>query len=322
MIKSLLKATLFFCCVFSSYYGKSQTYTLTTSNGTYSDLVSPNVLDESNPDIMPSGSSSFALYQAIPIGFDFEFLGVTYDSIRIAQYGFAQFSSGGTAEALILTYDCRLDYFQGDSALSAINYTLEGAPGSQIFKVEFNNYGFEEDSMDQYFANFQLWLFEDCNEFETHVGPSSVTSGIFLAPLDEAPLMGYISLATGGESAYLEGNSSSPSLVTTSSILSDHPSSGTVYNFSDCQVGLEENLMNANVLIYPNPAAEFITIDINSVTSYDEVIIRDIQGVEVRKFNIENSSSPIINIAELPAAVYFLEVKSADGMSINRFVKK
>lgn len=322
MIKSLLKTTLLFSCFFSSYYGMSQTYTLTNSTGTYADLVSPNVLDESNPDLLPSGASTFALYQGIPIGFDFELLGVTYDSIRIAEYGYAQFSNGGTQEALILAYDCRLDYFQGDSSLSAINYSLEGAPGSQIFKVEFNNYGFVEDSTDQYFTNFQLWLFEDCNEFEIHVGSTSVTSGIFLGPTDAAPLMGYISLEAGGESAYLSGSSSAPTLATTSSVLSDHPSSGTIYNFSDCQVGLDENLMNASVSIHPNPANEIITVDFNEMDKFNEIIIRDIQGVEVRKFDIENSSSSTINVADLPAAVYFLEVKSAHGTSVKRFIKK
>ncbi|MDG1333334.1 MAG: T9SS type A sorting domain-containing protein [Crocinitomicaceae bacterium] len=323
MIKHLLQATLFFSFALIANSVESQTYTLTNSTGTYSDLVSPSVLDESNPDIVPSGSSSFAVYQPIAIGFDFELLGVSYDSIRIAQYGYVKLSNNGAQEALILAYDCRLDYFQGDSSLSAINYQLEGTPGSQILKIEFNNYGFEEDTLDQYFANFQLWLFEDCNEFEIHVGSTSVGPGIFLGPQDAAPLMGYISLDMGGESAYLSGSSSAPVLVaSSSSVMSDHPSSGTIYNFSDCAVGVDESFMDESIAIYPNPVDDIIVIDLDASDEFSEVIVRDIQGVEVKRVNIEGTSSPVVNITELPAAVYFLELHSTNNTVTKRIIKK
>lgn len=323
MSKYLLKATLSICLLASASHVQSQTYTLTTSNGTYADLTAPNVLDESNADIIPSGSTSFAVYQPIPIGFDFEILGVSYDSLRVAQYGYVSFSNAGSQETLILAYDCRLDYFQGDSSLSSINYTLEGTPGNQIFKLEFNNYGFYEDATDTYFANFQLWLYEDCNEFEVHVGSTSVGPGIFINPTDAAPFIGYVSLEPGGESAYLTGSSSSPTLVAaTSGVMSDHPVSGTIYNFSDCSVGIEENAANANFSIHPNPAEELIIIEFDEQAEFKEIIIRDIQGAELKRINIENSTSPEINIADLPAAMYFMELYSANETLTKRFIKK
>ena len=60
---------------------------------------------------------------------------------------------------------------------SIIRWQTSGAPGEQVFTIEWANAGFYEeieDSMSTSFVNLQVRLFEADGAIEFHYGPSSL----------------------------------------------------------------------------------------------------------------------------------------------------
>ncbi|MCD6018104.1 MAG: hypothetical protein K0S53_1225 [Bacteroidetes bacterium] len=77
----------------------------------------------------------------------------------------------------------------------------------------------------------------------------------------------------------------------------------------DC-VGIEENLKNdQKILIYPNPTADFIQLDlvnINTENSYNAKIV-SIEGAVLKSVLLDNNNN-VIDLADLPNGIYFIDV--------------
>jgi hypothetical protein len=72
------------------------------------------------------------------------------------------------------------------------------------------------------------------------------------------------------------------------------------------------------VIIYPNPASDFITIS----SSYPSVLeIANMQG-QLIKTMINETAKTIINISFLPKGVYLIKSTSSENVSITKFVKQ
>ena len=76
----------------------AQSYTVDYNVMNYEPLVNANLLNESNPEIELSGSE---LYKAIPIGFDFLYHDMTFDSLLVGGIGFVKFEQDGIFESLL-----------------------------------------------------------------------------------------------------------------------------------------------------------------------------------------------------------------------------
>jgi hypothetical protein len=95
----------------------------------------------------------------------------------------------------------------------------------------------------------------------------------------------------------------------------------TTFRFSPMQIGVVSNINeNKNVpqiLIYPNPAVDYLIIASDS--PYDEVEVTNISGIRIKVFhkNIQN-----IDISTMPNGIYFCELRN-NGKPIARekFVK-
>lgn len=123
----------------------------------------------------------------IPIGFNFTWAYNNYsiDSILLDTYGILH---AKVPDTMMTFYPnsgmsgywgdlCDLAY--NDTSISApakskISYLTTGAVGSRIFKVEFNNAGFYNDTLMEDSVNFQIWLYEGSNAIEYHYGAQSV----------------------------------------------------------------------------------------------------------------------------------------------------
>ena len=302
-----------------SFETMSQTYSITTSTDSYTALPTTNLLDESNPDSLGPAPYTYAVYQAIPIGFDFDYYGESFDSLRMTEDGFATFWNNAARKGFISIFDCDLDNLAGNPALSPIYYSLEGTPGSQIFKCEIVNSGFTDDMTDTLFTNFQLWLYENCSDFEVRIGQSSTTSDVFWTSYT-APVIGYGSYLTT-DHAMLIGDPTNPTLQQDAlSSMTESPAEGMVYSFSNCTADLASNSKQLSA-IYPNPAETSVTIELNEQKTYTELTIQNLQGAEIKRIELENSSSLEVDLEEIPAGVYFILLRSEKDIETHRVLK-
>lgn len=79
---------------------------------------------------------------------------------------------------------------------------------------------------------------------------------------------------------------------------------------------IENNLNNLSLNLYPNPANEFVNIDIDHLI--DNVQIIDALGNEIKYLNIENKR---INIKDFTSGVYFLNINSEGKNFYQKFIK-
>ncbi|NLA25294.1 MAG: T9SS type A sorting domain-containing protein, partial [Bacteroidales bacterium] len=89
----------------------------------------------------------------------------------------------------------------------------------------------------------------------------------------------------------------------------------------DTDVSSPEILSNSEISIYPNPASEYLNIELNQYLT-DEVQIYDISGKLLISKAI-NSNHTQINIADLEQGMYILNVLKSDRKIASlRFVKE
>ncbi|NLA24560.1 MAG: T9SS type A sorting domain-containing protein, partial [Bacteroidales bacterium] len=89
----------------------------------------------------------------------------------------------------------------------------------------------------------------------------------------------------------------------------------------DTEVSNPEIASNPEISVYPNPATEYLNIELNQHLS-DEVQIYDISG-KLLISKVINSNHTQINIADLEQGMYILNVLKSDRKIASlRFVKK
>lgn len=80
-----------------------------------------------------------------------------------------------------------------------------------------------------------------------------------------------------------------------------------------------------NVLLFPNPAEDIITVKVDlTATGNIQYLMTDVTGRVVRMNTTRNVQNDMVsfNVADLAAGVYMVTVKTAQGTSTERFVKK
>jgi len=77
-----------------------------------------------------------------------------------------------------------------------------------------------------------------------------------------------------------------------------------------------------DIIIYPNPATDFINIDLQELNRYYTINILDSMGQVVKTINIEpNKKSFSINISNLTPGIYFLQINDKTSKRIIKVVK-
>ncbi len=71
-----------------------------------------------------------------------------------------------------------------------------------------------------------------------------------------------------------------------------------------------------HIIIYPNPASDFLTI--NAKSKVEKISILDISG---KKINVKLEGDKI-DVRSLPSGVYIIGIKTSKGRSIQKFIKK
>lgn len=88
---------------------------------------------------------------------------------------------------------------------------------------------------------------------------------------------------------------------------------GTILLYGSVATGLKKEVLKNNVSIYPNPATTLLNADISFQTQ--SIKMYDISGKQV----VEAKTFPI-NINELDNGIYFVQIKSENGIQTNKII--
>ena len=73
--------------------------------------------------------------------------------------------------------------------------------------------------------------------------------------------------------------------------------------------------------VYPNPVNNIVSISSGSEVSFDAISITDINGRIVKSINYNKVSEAILNISDLNSGIYFLKIKTAEGIVDKKIIK-
>ncbi len=318
----------------------AQTYEFSVSTETYEDLTGSTSLN--------NGTTWDDPEYYIPIGFDFQFFDTLVTQILIESEGYGGLLSFNESESIVPTiiaygadiidrgYDFLGGY--GQASQSNISYLLEGTAGSRILKIEWNNVGFYEEMADNYisvdYTNFQLWLYEGSNNIEIRFGPNSVTQPNLCydgAPGSFAGLVENVDYSTGffyGEVIMLLDDPSAPMAVSTPSYynipyLNGTIPDGTVYKFEYTTVNTSDvTEFDGQFSLSPNPSNDYFKIilnDFNTNFVNANILIVNSLGQVLKDIDFTTDA---INISDLKAGTYFVQIRTDSGMTTKKLIKK
>lgn len=208
----------------------------------------------------------------------------------------------------------------GATSLSPISYKIDGAVGSRIAKIEYQNCGGWGDTSKTMFVNFQIWIYEGSNIIEYHYGPNSVTDVNIFYGGESGPVVGVTAVDANdnlSDTYLLTGGTANPSLSGTLAYLTGTPAPNTIYRFTP--TSLSNTQINAtSVTSYPNPFKDFITVSgLKSAFSY---AIYDVNSKLIQSGE-SNSSSTQIDTKSIASGIYFLKIISENESIVKKIVK-
>jgi type IX secretion system substrate protein len=300
-------------------------YSLTVSQRNYTNLENPISISDTiiwdDPEYL------------IPVGFDFEFMGLTVDTLVVGdnyigleyslvydedwnQYYYEVFSGIDVFGADMIDFG-----FADREAKSHINYELEGTAGNRILKIEWIKAGFykevDETGEAESYAYFQVWLFEEDNHFEMRYGPSYINNETLCFDYELGP---YIDFGRAEDNYsvihgyYLEGAPSDPTMTPIETdfdeTLNGNPQSGTTYFFTvgeETTIGIKNKAENQEFEIYPNPSNGFFNVKSKDTEQY-QIQVFDILGNKLLDQKVKNNST--IDISKAPKGTYIVHALS------------
>jgi hypothetical protein len=85
-------------------------------------------------------------------------------------------------------------------------------------------------------------------------------------------------------------------------------------------VGLEENNLNFSVQLYPNPTEDILTIEVFGA-NLQQLIVTDLNGKILSKQPAFGNTNNL-NVKNLSAGVYLVNIETENGVLVRRFVKR
>ena len=322
---------LFFVQFAQSIQAQGFPYVLTVDQAAYTPLE--NAISANNGEVWDD------LDILTPLGFNFQLWSQNTASIfwygELTAFNVAGLP-GATTSPLILTYGTDLiDRGSGSgTSVSPISYKTEGAPGSRVFKMEWENAGFFDDESGTAFTNLQVWLYEGSNDIELRFGPTQINDQQVFADFS-GPMIGFMDQYNFANDVfqnlyYLTGPIDHPSIQSINMInidtlyntLNEAPDSGLVYRFSQV-VAVEDPAKPAHIVqVYPSPVQDILTIKMEDQPETQGLYtITDPSGRALRSGNITTEQTQV-NVSGLPGGMYFVQVVSRAGIAETRKVWK
>lgn len=207
-------------------------YVFTASSGTYIPLI-----DATNPTLS-GGTLDDGYYNAIPIGFTFNFNDNSYTSVSVTTNG-VMFLGGPTLTSSWLTNNLATNTLRSmiaplwdDNELAAstdMNYKTEGSEGSRVFTVQWSNVYWNYTATTASIS-FQVKLYEGTNQIrfvyrqEAGSTAGTLSASIGIGGVNSGP----------GNFLSLDGTGPSPNVSSTveTNTLNTRPATGQIYDFT------------------------------------------------------------------------------------------
>ena len=89
------------------------------------------------------------------------------------------------------------------------------------------------------------------------------------------------------------------------------------HSFQYAGINEQTDLLN-NIRLYPNPAANNLTISSSSTSHHIDI---EIEGQLLKTF-IASDNKTNIDISAMPCGVYLVQVKTEKGVAVKKFIKE
>lgn len=100
---------------------------------------------------------------------------------------------------------------------------------------------------------------------------------------------------------------------------STNATTGGIFKFSGT---LANNTFKNNTFTaYPNPVNDVVTITNKDNATFNTISITDINGRTVKSVDANNVSELEVNVSELNAGIYFMNIGSENGKTVKKFIK-
>lgn len=296
----------------------AQKYYLSVSHETYSELSDA-------IDINMPWTDTVDNYAHVDIGSveNYKFFGQNYpfnDANTLGVSTLGNLKTSNTATTIIID-----GYFTwlAPGPNTIVRYKMEGESGHRIIKVEYKNISFEKCDRNNTFVNFQIWLYQSGN-IEVHYGPSSLCDsshrgaagpyvGLFRSNKDFSSFFNIF---------WLKGSAANPTTVNNDLPTVDgEPGNGTVYRISTTPTGLQDREIEFEQagIAFPNPATNSISYTWTGKQTPKTVSIMDHTGRLILTKDADQKN--VLDITDLPAGLYLMQVRSQNELQIFRFVK-
>jgi hypothetical protein len=83
-----------------------------------------------------------------------------------------------------------------------------------------------------------------------------------------------------------------------------------------------KNNINENLQVYPNPFKNELTVECNGCEYFDEILITDVLGREVKHLTSYNLSNTVIDLTELEKGIYILHIRKGGIIICNIKISK
>lgn len=90
-------------------------------------------------------------------------------------------------------------------------------------------------------------------------------------------------------------------------------------NLTNPAVGINENTIDLNISVYPNPAQQFITLSGDNLKN-SRIAVYSLMGTQQQNTQISNSTSPTLDLSEFQNGIYFIHISTDHGTSVKKIV--
>lgn len=310
-----MKKTTLILLLILSHSIQAQNYTFSNLTGTYTNLSGATSLN--NGEIWDDPEYDLML------PFQFVINGVSNSNFKVYDSTIVLQTGGPIYQVIAPLGNDLIDRGDdGTTSLSPISYKIDGAVGSRIAKIEFQNCGsFDDDSLAM-FVNFQIWLYEGSNIIELHYGISSITNDNIFYGTDTGAIIGFAGSDVDdnlSNTHLLTGPASNPTLSSNNTFVNvtGTPAANTIYRFTPTTLNTL-SLNKPTVSVYPNPSQNSLFINgLNDSSNYE---IYDSKGSLVHKGLLESNNNEV-KITTLNSGIYFIRILSDQSTVTKKFIK-
>lgn len=324
--------------IFSNSHAQTFPYFLEIETDTYADL-------EEDTELTSVGDLWDDPDYTIPIGFNFDFYGETYNDVLLVGLGsWLAFEDPYTVDSfnfLMPYFDDLADIENVNSAnQSTISYTTEGILGEQILKIQWKDCGFYEEIFGFTPAanntlSFQLWLYEGSNNIEVRFGPSMLPDSSTIHDYG-SPVCGIIENYSVNTDSFerfwhLSGSASAPTIVSSDETvlysysipgLDSDPIEGQVYRFATVPTSIKAPTQTLELNVYPTVVTDEFVVEVSEELLNGNTQISVVNNLgQVIYNNVITNTKELLDASNFPVGVYYVRIQNENKIGTKKIIK-